>query len=561
MLYRLVRPMRRKGSRHPYFLQRIPADVKALAVGLKLDLPVGVETVPLTLSAKAETVKVSLRTADPTEAKLRNAALGAFVETVWRALRNGTPLPLTHRQATALAGVLYRTWAEGEGREAAASTSVTLDLATSKPIEPSGDDESMENVPGIWETARLFLNRVGEANKPWTWERTFGPLIDRLLLARGIHRVDPASREMVMKAFHLALRDGFEARERNAEGDYKSDPKAERFPSFEQAPIEPRSPPPSAKHPKAKAALTALLADWWAEAEAGGRTISTYESYGRTIRQFADFLGHGDASRVTAEDVIRFKDHRIAEGLSLKTVRDSDLAALRSIFSWAVANRRMVSNPSDGVKIKTAKVVRTRAKGFTADEAKALLRQASGYVASAREHAKTAAAKRWAPWLCAYTGARVGEIVQLRKRDIRFAEDGWIIITITPEAGTVKDKEERKVVLHAHLAELGFGDFVRGSKPGYLFLNAAEGADIRGAWRTIKNRLTEFARVVVTDARVAPNHGWRHCFKTIGREVGIDRTILNAICGHTAGSVGDNYGQTSIAAQIRTFRLFPRFET
>lgn len=32
MLYRLVRPMRRKGSRHPYFLQRIPADVKALAV-------------------------------------------------------------------------------------------------------------------------------------------------------------------------------------------------------------------------------------------------------------------------------------------------------------------------------------------------------------------------------------------------------------------------------------------------------------------------------------------------------------------------------------------------
>jgi len=103
MLYRLVRPMRRKGSRHPYFNQRIPVDVRALAVGLKLALPIGAETVPLIISAKAETVKASLRTADPAEAKLRNAAVGAYVETTWRALRDGAPLPLTltHRQVTA----------------------------------------------------------------------------------------------------------------------------------------------------------------------------------------------------------------------------------------------------------------------------------------------------------------------------------------------------------------------------------------------------------------------------------------------------------------------------
>ena len=122
--------------------------MKALAVGLKLALPVGAETVPLTISSKAETVKVSLRTADPGEAKLRNAAVGAYVETVWRALRNGTPRPLTHRQATALAGELYRAWASGRER----STSVTIDRATSKAMEPtsatSGNDESsMEDEP------------------------------------------------------------------------------------------------------------------------------------------------------------------------------------------------------------------------------------------------------------------------------------------------------------------------------------------------------------------------------------------------------------------------------
>lgn len=139
-------------------------------------------------------------------------------------------------------------------------------------------------------------------------------------------------------------------------------------------------------------------------------------------------------------------------------------------------------------------------------------------------------------------------------------DDGVWIINITPEAGTVKDKEAREVVLHAHLAELGFGDFVRGSRPGYLFLNAVVGKDIRGVWRSIKNRLTDFARVVVTDEKVAPNHGWRHAFKTIGREAGIADSVLDAICGHAPGSIGGSYGDTSIAAQVRAFGLFPRFE-
>jgi hypothetical protein len=37
MLFRLVRPMRRNGSRNVYFVQRIPADLKQRAAGLKLN--------------------------------------------------------------------------------------------------------------------------------------------------------------------------------------------------------------------------------------------------------------------------------------------------------------------------------------------------------------------------------------------------------------------------------------------------------------------------------------------------------------------------------------------
>lgn len=168
------------------------------------------------------------------------------------------------------------------------------------------------------------------------------------------------------------------------------------------------------------------------------------------------------------------------------------------------------------MKLQSAKVVRTRSKGLSVEETTALLNHASRYVPSKRENPKTTAAKRWAPWLCPYTGARVGEIVQLRKQEVR-SENGVWIINITPEAGSVKDKEAREVVLHAHLVELGFTRFVERSKAGYLFLNAAPGRDIRGVWRAVKNRLVSFAREVVTDLKVAPNHGWRHTFKTVGR--------------------------------------------
>ena len=52
MLFRLVRPMRRKGSSRQQFVQRIPADVRERVNGLKLDVPVGSEIVPLTITAK-----------------------------------------------------------------------------------------------------------------------------------------------------------------------------------------------------------------------------------------------------------------------------------------------------------------------------------------------------------------------------------------------------------------------------------------------------------------------------------------------------------------------------
>jgi hypothetical protein len=123
-------------------------------------------------------------------------------------------------------------------------------------------------------------------------------------------------------------------------------------------------------------------------------------------------------------------------------------------------------------------------------------------------------------------------MAQLRKQDIRQEGDIWVA-TVTPEAGTVKDKEVREMVLH--------------SKKG-------EGP--RGQLRTVQNRMAEFVREVVKDRRVAPNHAWRHLFKTIGREVGIADSVLDAICGHSPRSIaGSSFHEKSHVADALQFRL------
>lgn len=115
MLFRIVRRMKRATTSALQFVQRIPADIKPLAVGRTLHLQVTDDPlVPVLITAKSQSVRFSLRTSNAAEAKVRKAAA---LTKIWTALRASAPVNLTNRQATALAGRLYRAWASGEGRE------------------------------------------------------------------------------------------------------------------------------------------------------------------------------------------------------------------------------------------------------------------------------------------------------------------------------------------------------------------------------------------------------------------------------------------------------------
>jgi integrase len=148
------------------------------------------------------------------------------------------------------------------------------------------------------------------------------------------------------------------------------------------------------------------------------------------------------------------------------------------------------------------------------------------------------ASRRWVPWLLAYTGARAGEVAQLRAGDVDLTGRA---ISIDPTAGTVKTGKMRVIPIHEHLIEQGFLRYVqdvlgaKGAKGGLFYEGTNDGKSRRSDGAA--NKLAGWVRRIgVTDPGISPNHAWRHTFKAKARRAKIEEGIRDAICGHSARS-------------------------
>jgi hypothetical protein len=103
MLLRLPRPAKRSDSSVQQFKQRIPADVRPVAVGRVLSVRLGSDTTHITITPGMAMVRFSLKTRDPSEAKVRHGQAASAVEQLYATLRNSRPVTLSHKQATVLA--------------------------------------------------------------------------------------------------------------------------------------------------------------------------------------------------------------------------------------------------------------------------------------------------------------------------------------------------------------------------------------------------------------------------------------------------------------------------
>ncbi|MGY4233014.1 integrase [Bradyrhizobium sp. USDA 4449] len=522
MLLRMASPIRRDGSSVHYLRKRVPSDLIDKAVGLVLHVPVGDAAAAVQVGRNG-TIKLSLRTHDPREAKARQAKALAYLDDMWRSLRDG-PRRLSHKQVIALAGDFRR-------------------RALARFDEEPGS-------AGVW--ARLLELSAG-------WDeaarlREAAPFVEEHLARHALNVDNDTKAALTREMFKVGTEIAGVLKGR-AEGSYGPDEGANRFPVLQL----------DAPKDAASVSLRELFKGWKREAQAAGKAEKTFDEYGAAVERFVAFLKHDDATRVSPKDVVAYKDMRLAtinprtgKPLSDKTVRDGDLAALKAVFKWAVGNHHIPSNPAVGITVMRSNPEKTRSSGYLDEEAIAILTAALAYKSSGRELDKTSAAKRWVPWLCALAGARVGEMVQLRRQDVRRCGSHWTM-TITPEAGPVKNKKRRDVPLHPQLVELGFIAFVEASADGYLFLRANGKEEVRGRLNAIKNRLCEFARSIVDDERIRPNHAWRHRFVTLSREHDLSQELRRMILAQGGKGVDEEvYGEP--AGLYREICKLPRYE-
>lgn len=533
MILRMACPTKRPGSDNWYFRKRIPGDVQAILAELpKAQRPA---------NWYKDQISISLGTADRSLAKARCPDVAAQVERTMATLRAG-PKPLDVKQISALSGELYVGLAEALEGKAVVTAGQWSRVADVNERVRRGEYGPL---------AKLGIHKTQADRIRACIEQRFGKIADTFLSARGIvtdaesrwKLINMASRDLTVMALRLA---------RNAEGDFTPDEYPKRFPKFTQ----------HSAQDKAQRTLTALVQAWHKAALDRGLVRRDADRIKRRFEVLIKFLGHDDAGRVTKQDIIRWKDQRLAIGRTVKVINDTDIASFSNVFNWGVDREWLSSNPTDGTRIKSKrKKAEVREKYFLPDEAAVILKRARAVSGSKREDPKTTAAKRWVPWLCAYSGARVAEMIQLRKQDVRKDPAyGWII-RLTPEAGSIKNNKFCDVPVHGHLIATGFIDFVNSAKAGYLFCDPGKDGTIEGPAAGVYKRVYEMVREFVPSDMRQPNHAWRYTFKTYGLEVGIELLTLNAISNHAPRTQGEMYTKVTLKTRAEAMKRFPRYST
>jgi integrase len=312
--------------------------------------------------------------------------------------------------------------------------------------------------------------------------------------------------------------------------------------------------------PQSSSKLMALFEGYVRERQPSPATIKRWRP---VIVHLIEHLGHDEARHVIADNIIGWKESLAGRNVGGRTVREVYLAAAKVVFAWAVENRKLDINPAAGVSVRVPKRHRPRGPSFTAAEARTIL-SASLCKDQGKISPEHALARRWIPWICAYSGARVGEIAQMRGCDILQIDGVWAM-RITPEAGSTKSGQARIVPLHPHLVEQGLLKIAEGAGGGPIFYDPKRGRGGSAAnahHKKVGERLAGWVRGLgVDDPHVQPNHAWRHLFKTLARRAAMEPEVRDAIQGHAPRNVSETYGEWPVDVLASAITRIPRFAT
>ena len=238
--------------------------------------------------------------------------------------------------------------------------------------------------------------------------------------------------------------------------------------------------------------------------------------------------------------------------------------ATKTFFKWAKAEQGYIErNPAEDVRIavqQKPKGTRSR-RPFNAEELQRLFSSSlfTGCLSVNRRFVPGKVvvkdARYWIPILGFYTGARLGELVQLHLQDVDTSSAIPYIHINEENAGaagsdTAKHVKShagvRRVPLHPDLMTLGFGDFVlkrrqmkRGSKR--LFREIDFGQDGQAS-TTFSKWFGRLMNMVGLSDPTLVFHSMRHNAEDAFRNAGQQQYVIDRIIGHSDSATSAGYG-------------------
>jgi integrase len=495
MALRMARPWTHPQTKIIYLRQRTPEDLLPHVVGLSVSLPVGGSKRTTKIG---EMVQLSLRTKSPEEGKERHALADAALRRFWQRKRREL------EAAKGIAGLIST--APAPTMDWNTSVARFGDMAGAVLTEGGHTNSDANRAAMIAEAARVYDEVAA----------MLGPELGAAFVSR---RSDSA----------LAG---------NAPG-------APTSSSSLASPV----------HITVKG-----LWDRFSTAKEGMLAPKTIRRYKPSLESFASHCGDRDIKTIMGDDIFRWAVHRRdKDNILPRVINRNDLAAVKSVFSWATTHqgdKLLSSNPAEGIRLDEPRHLPTRERKFREAEINAILNAALDVSPSAK-NPSLSRAKRWSPWLAAYTGARIAELTALHAEDIWQEHGVWIM-----HLKTAKNRQPRTVPLHQHLIEQGFLKMRDEVGSGPLFYDPSRRRKTNAISTQAELRaqdMADWVRKVIHDPEVDPNHGWRHTFKS--RAVGIiDVRIRDHITGHGVGSVGRKYEHPEITRIAEALARFPRYE-
>lgn len=306
-----------------------------------------------------------------------------------------------------------------------------------------------------------------------------------------------------------------------------------------------------------------------------GRTASRWR---KKVKEFCDFTGHRDLKRIKTSHGYDWVDHLIAKKIPRDSIRKVFIAALSATAGFMVERRKLDQNPFLGIRVRDEDASENAEnekeqkepprKGFTLEEARKIL-TATLVAPSDFISVEMAAARRWLPWLCAYSGARVNELTSLYPDDIRPRGYGIWCMMIKPSLE--KTAQWRPVPIHSHVIDQQFGqkflEYVEErrklNKPLFYDPERRRGGTVRHPqFHKVAERIAEWVHGLGIPYDVKPNHGWRHVFKSMARHVEMDREVEGFITGHRPkdANSGNDYGDHWMLTMSKEIEKYPRYD-